>query len=235
MNFRIILLFLFFSPVLNAVEPIRFVVPNFPPYMYQKNGELTGEGISRVSKILKKAAIPFSFKLTTDYDRAIYEVKSGYSDGFFLASQNEDRDKIAVFTQPVMQNAWCWFLLSSTSLEPQNNKFKSANVGTILNTNTHKWLSKNKFVSVSGVLEPDTLLKMLSKGRLDAIFLSEAVFLDAIEKLGRSRSHYKTVVQKVRPFGMYLSKGYLAQNPEALEAINKAIETLYPAKLKTLK
>nr|WP_289847724.1 transporter substrate-binding domain-containing protein [Pseudoalteromonas sp. C2R02] len=235
MNFRIIFTFLLFSPILNAVEPIRFVVPNFPPYMYQKNGELTGEGVSRVSKILKKAAIPFSFKLTTDYDRAIYEVKSGYSDGFFLASQNGERDKIAVFTKPVMQNAWCWFLLRTSNLDPDSAKFKLANVGTILNTNTHKWLSKHKFVSVSGVLEPDTLLKMLSKGRLDAIFLSEAVFLEAIDKLGHSRSYYKTVVQKVRPFGMYLSKGYLAQNPEALETINKAIETLYPVKLKTRK
>jgi len=235
MNFRIILLLLFFSPMLNAIEPIRFVVPNFPPYMYQKNGELTGEGVYRVAKILKKAAIPFSFKLTTDYDRAIYEVKSGYSDGFFLASQNEDRDKIAVFTQPVMQNAWCWFFLNSTQLEPQDIKFKSANVGTILNTNTHKWLSKNDFSSISGVIEPLTLLKMLSKGRLDAIFLSEAVFTEAISKLGHSKLKYKTVVQKVRPFGIYLSNGYLAKNPEALESINKAIETLYPAKLKTEK
>jgi len=221
--------------MLNAVEPLRFVVPNFPPYMYQKNGELAGEGVSRVDKILKKAAIPFSFKLTTDYDRAIYEVKSGYSDGFFLASQNDERDKIAVFTKPVMQNAWCWFLLNSTSLDPQDIKFKSANVGTILNTNTHKWLNKNEFTSVSGVLEPQILLKMLSKGRLDAIFLSEAVFTEAIAKIGYSKSNFKIVVQKIRPFGMYISKGYLSKNPEALHTINKAIETLYPAKLKTQK
>jgi ABC-type amino acid transport substrate-binding protein len=235
MNFRIFLVLLFFSSMLNAVEPLRFVVPNFPPYMYQKNGELAGEGVSRVDKILKKAAIPFSFKLTTDYDRAIYEVKSGYSDGFFLASQNDERDKIAVFTKPVMQNAWCWFLLNSTSLDPQDIKFKSADVGTILNTNTHKWLSKNEFTSVSGVLEPHTLLKMLNRGRLDAIFLSEAVFIEAISKLSHSREHYKTVIQKVRPFGIYLSRIYLAKNPEALQSINKTIETLYPAQLKTQK
>jgi len=148
MNLWFTAFLLFFSAWSFAVEPIRFVVPNFPPYMHKKNGELAGEGISRVAKILKKAAIPFSFKLTTDYDRAIYEVKSGYSDGFFLASQNDERDKIAVFTKPVMQNAWCWFLLNSSYSDPESFKFKSANVGTILNTNTHKWLNKNEFISV---------------------------------------------------------------------------------------
>ncbi|PAJ75090.1 hypothetical protein CJF42_06870 [Pseudoalteromonas sp. NBT06-2] len=69
---------------------------------------------------------------------------------------------------------------------------------------------------------------MLSKGRLDALFLSEAVFLEAIGKLGHSNLKYKSVVQKVRPFGIYLSKGYLDKNPESLAKINKAIQFLYP-------
>jgi len=233
MNLRFTIFILFFSSWSYAVEPIRFVVPNFPPYTYLKNNEIAGLGVSRATKILQQADIPFSFKLTTDYDRAIHEVKSGYSDGFFLASQNDERDKIAVFTKPVMQNAWCWFLLNSTRLDPQDIKFKSANIGTILNTNTHKWLNKNEYISVSGVLEPQTLLKMLSKGRLDAIFLSEAVFTAAIAKIGHSKSNYKIVVQKIRPFGIYISKGYLANNPEALIKINESIEALYPPILKT--
>jgi len=227
MNLRLSVFLFFFSSWSYATDPVRFILPNFPPYTYQVDGELAGVGVSRVSKILKLANIPFSFKLTTDYDRAIYEIKTGHSDGFFLASQNDERDRIAVFSKPVMENAWCWFLLNSSNLDPKHSSFKAANIGTILNTNTHKWLNKNEFISVSGVLEPQTLLKMLSKGRLDAIFLSEAVFTEAIGKLGQSKKQYKTVIQKIRPFGLYLSKTYLAKNPKTLIKINKSIQVLY--------
>ncbi|PAJ75091.1 hypothetical protein CJF42_06875 [Pseudoalteromonas sp. NBT06-2] len=79
MNLRSVI-FLFFSPWLFAVESVRFILPNFPPYTYQKDGELTGIGITRVTQILDQAGITYNLKLTTDYDRAIYEIKIGHSE-----------------------------------------------------------------------------------------------------------------------------------------------------------
>ncbi len=227
LNFSFNLFFLFITQCVHASEPMRFVLPNFPPYTYQDQEEIAGIGVVRVKKILEAAGIEYNLSLTTDYDRAIYELRKGNSDGFFLASKNNERDQIAVFTKPAMLNAWVWILPATSKMTPDTAEFKNnALVGTILNTNTHKWLIKNQYKVGGKVLETAALIKMLNKGRLDALFLSQSVFELGLNESGGVATQYQLIVQNIRPFGIYISKQYLAKNPDVVKKLNKVIDEL---------
>ena len=223
----IVLLILMWSNCGYAQKEIIFHVPDFPPYTFEKDGKIQGIGIELVDKILKEAGIQYSLKLVPNYGRAVQNVKIGHSDGFFLASQNAERDKIAVFSNPVVINRWCWFLPANSTLNPNDAIFKTkARVGTFLNSNTHKWLMRKGYNVTGSPTEVDSLLKMLNMNRINVVFLAEAVFLESISKVGEKPESYEKVVQVEKPFGIYISKDYLSKNPSIMEKINIAIDKM---------
>lgn len=212
--------------LVHAESKIRFAVPNFPPYTFMKGDKFQGVGMVLFEKIMKEVKVPYSLKFFPNHGRAVEETKNNKADGFFLASKNEERDVIAVFSESITINRWSWFLPSGSYWDPEDPKFKiSAKIGTHLNTNTHKWLLKNNFEQVFGVPDAEKLpLLMLKRKRFDTVFLAELVFISATEKSGISPNQYKQIVQKAKVFGIYISKDYLSKNPGFMEKLNNAIK-----------
>ena len=228
LNSLIVLLILMWGNCSYAQSELIFHVPDFPPYTFEKDNKIQGIGIELVDRILKEAGIQYSLKLVPNYGIAVQDVKTGSSDGFFLASQNAERDKIAVFSNLGVINRWCWFLPAISTLNPKDAIFKTkARVGTFLNTHTHKWLMENGY-SVTGSPKIDSLLEMLRISRINVIFLDEAVFLESISKAGEKPESYKKVVQSETHFGIYISKDYLSKNPGVMEKISAAIKKTAP-------
>ncbi len=218
------LLILVGSGCVSAQSKIEFHVPVFPPYTFEKDGKIQGIGVERVSQILDDAGLEYTLKLVSNYGRCVADVRGGLADGFFLASQNAERDKIAVFSNTVMINRWCWFLPTDSTLNPTGPDFKSqARVGTYLNTNTEKWLRKNKYHVAGNPSQIDALIKMLKNNRINCIFLAEHVFYDALNQLGGKADDYRKIIEAAKPFGIYISKTYLSENPGVIEKINAAI------------
>ncbi|WP_159083978.1 substrate-binding periplasmic protein [Saccharobesus litoralis] len=212
-----------------AQEPLKLIFPHFPPYTYQYSGQSQGIGIELVSQALDKAGLPYEITATTDYGRALYSVKAQRADGFFLASQNNERDRFAVFSQPLVVNRWCWFLLKNADLKPNDAEFKSqAKIGTYLNTNTHKWLLKNQYKVAASPSSIDSLLLMLNKKRIHAILLAEVVFENAALAQGVDLTNYLKIVEVEKPFGLYISKQYLSRHPDVMQSINDAILQVSP-------
>jgi len=227
LNLVIVLLILMWSNCGYAQREIIFHVPDFPPYTFEKDGKIQGIGIQFVGKILKEAGIQYSLKLVPNYGRAVQDITIGSSDGFFLASQNDERDRIAVFSNSVVINRWCWFLPANSTLNPEDAIFKTkARVGTLLHVNTHKWLMENGYNVTGSPTKIDSLLKMLKMNHINVVFLAEAVFLEYIGKVGENPESYKKVVQAEQPFGIYISKDYLSENPGTMEKINAAINKM---------
>jgi polar amino acid transport system substrate-binding protein len=203
-------------------EILRFVVPDFPPYSYLKNGQAQGIAIEKVTKVLALAKIKYQIKVVKDYKIALLLMKMGKADGFFLATENTERNNIATFTKPLMVNRWCWYFKADSGLTPLKRRFKRvADIGTILNTNTHKWLKKNKY-RVRGKPDNATALnKMLLADRVDAVFVAEAVFEMVIPAEQYYLYHKKIEFEK--PFGIYISNQYITKNQTIIEQLNKAI------------
>lgn len=85
-------------------------------------------------------------------------------------------------------------------------------IGTILNTNTHKWLVSNGFQVSYATTDPVQLVGLLNRRRLDAVFLAEAVFKEA--QLSHDRVvDYLQHIELAKPMGVYISKEYLRKEP----------------------
>lgn len=65
---------------------------------------------------------------------------------------------------------------------------------------------------------------MLMQSRVDAVFIAELLFEAVMKKYKLQSSQFKKYIEVEKPFGIYMSKNFLAKHPEALTRINSAIE-----------
>lgn len=204
---------------------LNLVSPHFPPYTYEINNKIVGIGPDIVRRVLANTNIPYKITMIEDYAKAVHAIKANLGDGMFLASQNSERDAIAVFTQPLVTNKWSWFVLKDSKIDLNSETFKSqAAIGTILGTNTYKWLKVNGYTVMATPLNARFLVSMLKSRRIDAAFLSEAVLEYEIDE--QELSQLKKVVEVEKDFGMYISRDYLRKYPGSLEQINRSIEKI---------
>ncbi|MEW6982313.1 transporter substrate-binding domain-containing protein [Colwelliaceae bacterium 6471] len=226
-TFRLCIICLYFATQwVCAQQTITFAVPNFPPYSYQQNKQVTGEGITLAEQAFAKAKITPNYILLPNYAKVVYQVKENRADGFLLASQNKERDKIAVFSKPLLINRWSWYVLKDSVLTPKQPNFKSqAIVSSHFNSNTHKWLA-SKGYKVQAAMRLNKLPKMLLTKRVDAVFISERVFKQAVIDEGLNIDLFEQYAEIAKPFGIYISKHYLKLYPDTLTKLNNAIDQL---------
>ena len=218
-------LLLMVFPEARAQPQLTVIVPNFPPYTLKSNYEIAGIGIELADNIFKQAGITVRYRIAPNYAKALHELEEGRADALLLASQNDERDNIAVFTQPLMINRWCWYLLNDSALHPHDSNFKrDAKISSHFKSNTHKWLIANGY-SVQPARKTNTLPQMLIRSRVDAIFIAELVFEAAMKQDQLTSSQFKKFIEIEKPFVIYLSKKYLAEYPETLTKVNQAIES----------
>lgn len=217
------LLCLLLSPV--QAETLRFAVPEYAPFTTSTNGKATGFGVEMVEKILKDAGYSMSAHVVPNYSRCLLEVKNRSVEGFFLGSQNPERDAIATLSLPIMINNWIWVSKKTNPLRPETSDYKQkARIGVMLNTNPHSWLLKEQYKIAGTPSNVANLIEMLDLGRIDSALIPELVFMESIRTHSKRLNEYRMVVQSRNPFGIYLSKQYLAQHPEVLLRINAAIK-----------
>ncbi|MCP4594897.1 ABC transporter substrate-binding protein [Neptuniibacter sp.] len=215
------------SLVSHADERIELIVPSFKPYTYFEDGEFKGIGVEKIEQVFAELEVEYTLTLAPNYGRAVDELKKGRVDGLFLASENEERNAVAEFSSPIMINRWSWFLAQGSDLHPSQENFKQeAQIATHLNTNTHKWLSRNGYNV--GYAPSDTLAlpRTLHKKRISAVFLAELVFIESSKELGLSEDDFIQVVEIAKPFGIYISKAYLEHHPGFMQRLNTAIEVI---------
>lgn len=204
---------------------LRLVIPQFPPYTSESNNVFSGIGIELIEQVMQDIDVKYQLRATPNYARALEEVIRGEADGFFLASENKQRNQIAEFSEPLMLNRWSWFFRLENVLDPASDDFKlKANVATIHGSNTNKWLIQNKY-NVTTKANSARLFPILlfDKKRIDAVFLASAVFQKELESQGYKDAEYVEVVQQSKPFGIYISKAYLEKHPNFMETLNASI------------
>ena len=229
-KFLIISLYIMCSSVFSAYayDEITFTVPNFQPYTYKDDGKIKGIGVDVVTELLDEMKVHYKIKFSPNYGRALDDVKKEKVDGFFLASQNAERDNVAVFSSRVAYNNWSWFFPAESTLNPHGEHAKAnMRVATTAHTNTHKWLVKDGYQKIDAVQNTKILPKfLLELKRAEAIFLAEMVFISAANDSGVKSESYRQVVEISKPFGIYVSKKYLAKNEGFMEDLNRLIEKI---------
>lgn len=61
--------------------------------------------------------------MVEDYGTVVQVLKTKLAGGMFLATQNAERDAIAVVTQPLMINKWSWFMLKDSDIDLNSDSF----------------------------------------------------------------------------------------------------------------
>lgn len=220
----LLLMILFNNLCFASDKKIIFLVPEYIPYMYtDPHGDFKGIGIETVKKIMKDIDIEYIFKSSPNHDKAFMDVKLGKADGVFLASQNDERDELCVFSSIVFPNNWYWFVLANSDINPKDKSFKkNAKIGTILNTNHQTWLKENGYNIVSTPKDMTAPPEILKLKRVDAFFMSELVFWSGVPE--NEKFLFKSIFEMEHPLGIYISKKFLEANPGFLTQLNKSIE-----------
>ena len=208
-----------------SLEDMYFSVPVFPPYTQLDSDALpSGIGTDAVKQVLDSMGVNYTITISSNHGRALQEVRKQHSDGFFMASQNSERDKYAEFSEPLMSNRWVWVIRQENAhnFNPSDQLFKNqSTVASLLNTNTHHWLKVSGYTSVYAATSVRGLKDKLDSGAITAILIAEMTFLDTVSEI----RDYEIILEEEKEFGLYISKHFLSDNPGFMYKLNKAIRT----------
>jgi hypothetical protein len=214
-------------------QALTLAMPLFPPFTHQDEwGNPQGHGYLAVKQLLDRANIRFDVRIVPNYGRALAETRSGQVDGFFLASRNSQRDAIAEFSGAIVDNPWSWFSWSQPSATatatppvPPATPTCSDTIATLINTNTHQWLSGRNCGRIYPVHSSDELVHLLLQRKVDRVFVSQPVMLSALQRAGVEAEHVHQQVETVRSFGLYLSHTLIRQQPQLMKRIQQVLSS----------
>lgn len=200
-------------------------MPDYPPYTYQDNGRNQGIGYDAVAAIMSDLEQPFSIQLVPHFGRAIVDLQQDAVDGFFLATESEERNKNAEFSEPVLMIQWTWvWLKQRTDLDPGSANFKhKAQVSAQTNSNAFRWLKEHLYQVTAGTTDIRGLLNLLKFKRVDAILLPQLTVKTLMEERGIDTALYNFQQEINLPFAIYINKTYLKKHPQFMQRLNAAI------------
>ncbi|EGM77586.1 extracellular solute-binding protein, family 3 [Rheinheimera sp. A13L] len=219
------LLWLACSLDVAAQHPLKFLMPDYPPYTYQVSGQNQGIGYEAVAAIMADIQQPFSVQLVPHFGHAISDMQRGLADGFFLATESAERNKVAEFSEPVLTIEWTWVWLKQRSdLNPESSHFKhNAQVSAQSNSNIHRWLKEHNYQVTAGTTDIRGLLNLLKYKRVDAILLPELTVKTLLSEQAVDADLYSFQQEINLPFSIYINKNYLKKHPDFMQKLNAAI------------
>ncbi len=159
------------------------------------------------------------------WKRAQALVESGESDGFFLASQNESRDKFAVLSKSLDKQVWSFYLLKSSLLNNVEEIKVRANTGAKSNTAKQRWLKKNKFKVIIYPSTMTPLIQALIIGRIDAFLEADHRMQEYFQLHPEQINKFKKIKVKKISNGVYLGNKFLDQYPGFMNVFNSHVST----------
>lgn len=216
----------FFLPIaLQAKETLRMAMPDYPPYTYIQDGSYHGFGYEAFVSVMADLQQEFTIVPEPNYGRAVKDMKNQVVDGLFLASENAERNTVAEFSAAVTYTGWTWVWLKQHSqLDPGSAEFKQKSiVSAQLNSNTYLWLLKQQYKVAGAPNNIRMLFTLLNSRRVDAILLPELTAKAVMQQEKLDPNLYSMQLEVQLPFGIYISKAYIARNPDIMPKLNQAI------------
>lgn len=220
------LLLLVATDAWSATAPLLLTTHDLPPYSVPVQGGAPG-GIA--VDTVQCAAHALSIQVNIEFfpwKRAQVMVQNNSADGFFAASQADQRDAFAVLSATIAPQEWRWYLLKTSAMDPRSESFKAtAKTSSFQGANMRDWLVENGYTANESPPRNSNLLAMLLNDRVDAILANRLVMEQLLSQSGKGAA-VKSFLAQDKPLGIYFSKVFLAtQPPDYLARWNKAINT----------
>ncbi|MEN6081152.1 transporter substrate-binding domain-containing protein [Chromobacterium piscinae] len=174
------------APRIFPAEPIRLATHLQPPLSFTRdNGQADGLTVQVVDCALKKMQRPYTLDFVP-WPRAQWQVQHLQSDGFFAATQSEERDRYATLSAPLIPYERRWYLLKANPLSPSSPEFKrQARIAAFSGSNMDIWLRDHGYRLSATPGNSEQLLRMLQSRRVDAV-LGNSYAVDALSPPGTS-------------------------------------------------
>ena len=212
---------------------VTLTTHDLPPYSFPVDGQAPSGIAVQVVQCAAKA-----LSITVDigffpWKRAQVMVQNNSADGFFAASQSDQRDAYAVLSATIAPQEWRWYLLKSSPLDPGSDTFKSkARTSSFNGANMREWLIENGYSANDTPSQYNNLLAVLLTGRVDAVLANRLVMDQLLAQTGNADT-VKSYLAQNKPLGIYFSKTFLAtQQPDYLARWNQAIKVCTSQKSK---
>ncbi|MFZ6760055.1 substrate-binding periplasmic protein [Undibacterium sp. Ji50W] len=211
-----------------AVEPIRWVTAEFPPFIWLQQNVPQGyayELITAMSNQLgRQPALTFY-----PWSRVVKMSKEGKSYGLFPLARTPDRETSFKWLVPLSKVNYSFFghhtgkiSIEKASLE----QLRGMRIGILRGSSLEKDLQARNFRHIQYEKNYQDLLKMLSLGGIDAIYAGYPMLISAIEEYGFRLEDFHTGVT------LGSAELYLASSLGLHEQEEKAWKTAYETLLK---
>lgn len=145
-------------------------------------------------------------------------------DGFFLASQADERDFYAVQSDYLFHQDWAWFYLPTARITPAEDDFKKqARIAGVNGSNMTKWVAKNQYNVVMEVEKEVVLHDLLLSDRVDAYVSNLRAGLELLRMKGVPSGDIRFEVFRIKPLSVYFTKSFLKERPRFLYTFNEAL------------
>lgn len=212
-------------------ENITLATHNHCPYgCYDHDGNFDGYAVQTVRYALDKMKITLNL-IVVPWERAQRMSRDEKVDGFFSASQSEERDRHGVISVDITTQKWNWYQLKDNPLDPNSKDFKQkALVAAFIGSNMLKWLKNNDYKVIADPPPAEHMFNMLLHKRFDAM-LSNDLHSELYIREHNISNQIKSSFYKDMPVGVYFTNNFLKKHPDFLTKFNKYVkeyQKLYP-------
>ncbi len=162
------------------------------------------------------------------WKRAQAETQTGKYTGFFMASENEDRNEFATFSESFMSVEWIYVIRKTSEITPQDPDFNSKIFAANTGSSRFNWLDKKQkkneiYYKIFSADTSEQLLKMLLLKRMDVVLENRANFEKITTEGQIDIAKFRTYTALTRPLAVYFGHAFLHRNPDFLEEYNESI------------
>lgn len=207
----------------------------------QRAGHQLSEATEPVVRcVMEKLNQPYIIIARLPWERAQREARGGHVDGFFIATQNKERDEYAIMSDPLITIKWIYVVHKKSGITPGDSDFFMKRFASDIGSARHKWLverhgEKKIEKEITGVDDPGQMMKLLVANRVDVALMNEHGFKRALKEGGMNPDEFITFINREIPAGIYFTKSFLDKAPGFLEKFNSILGSCNPEGEKTFR
>ncbi len=84
-----------------AAQTLRIAVPDYPPYTYVQDNNITGEGYNAFVAIMNQLQVEYRAEAVPHFGRALIDIENNQLDALLLATESPERNALAEFSIPL--------------------------------------------------------------------------------------------------------------------------------------
>lgn len=196
----------------------------WPPYQVVNGSEVSGIAVDSIDCIFNKMGMKHTIT-PLPWVRAQNRTREGHLDGFFSASKSAVRDNFAVLSKTFISQQWrIYFLKTSLKENKLQNVKDFYRIGVRINSNVAYWAKQEKFKVHESTSDPQKLISLLRRDRIDGYMENSNVFEYNIKQMKLKSSQFYSIPFMDNPLGVYFGITFLAKNPTFMDKFNRAVD-----------